>query len=93
MKKSKAARIRSYIAAGKTPKQVAELVGVTPQYVHGILHIDRKKAGLTKRGPGRPKKISVLDPSPVGEWTLTAQYTPPRLTWKQRFSALFLGRV
>lgn len=99
-KQSKAARIRKYLAQGKSAKEVAALVGVKPQYVHGVTYYEKKKALAPKRKPGRPRKVLVeaitpkeAEMMPVGGWTLTAKYEAPRLTWRQRMSALFTGRI
>lgn len=96
--KSKAEKIRKYLAQGKTAREIANSIGVKPQYVHSIMYNLRRKNGVPKLGPGRPRKNAVTpieekDIPSAGNWTLTAHYTAPRLSWKQRFSALFTGRI
>lgn len=92
-KQSKAARIRKYLAQGKSAKEIAALVGVKPQYVHGVLYYEKKRASRPIVKRGRPLKVAPEAVPPVGQWTLTANYKEPKLTWKQRISALFTGKV
>lgn len=102
-KQSKAARIRKYLAQGKSAKETAALVGVKPQYVHGVQYYEKKRAGNPRGKPGRPKKVRfetapisidvTKEPPYVGGWTITAKHVSPKLTWRQRFFALFTGKV
>lgn len=101
-KQSKAAQIRALLAQGKTPQEVAKIVGVKTPYVYGVQYYERKRAqpAAPKRKPGRPRKVRVeaitpqeAETLPVGNWTITAKYDEPRLTWRQRLRALFTGRV
>jgi hypothetical protein len=51
---SNAQRIRTLLAEGKTPMQIAMILGIKQQYVYVVKH-DMKKKAAVKRGPGRPK--------------------------------------
>ena len=52
---TRAQQIRTMLAEGMKPRQVAEKLGIKPQYVYDI----RSKAGLTKRVKRRAKPVAV----------------------------------
>lgn len=52
---TKAQQIRNLLAEGLSPKQVAEKLGMKPQYIYDI----RSKAGLSKRVKRRAKPVAV----------------------------------
>lgn len=55
---SRAQRIRELLSEGKTPDQIAMLLGVKRQYIYVVKHATKKKAKPpvpVKRKPGRPK--------------------------------------
>ena len=82
MRKSKAQTIRSLLTQGKTAKEIAALIGVTPQYVYGIRHDEKKKRTMKVRKYVRKEQPASNPPLPA-----------PKLTLRQRFMALFTGRV
>lgn len=51
---TRAQQIRTMLNEGMKPKQVAEKLGIKPQYVYDI----RSKAGLTKRVKRRAKPVA-----------------------------------
>jgi hypothetical protein len=103
-KQTKADRVRELDRAGFTVKQIAAKVGCPVSYVYTVRYMDRKEAKAeptapVKRGPGRPKG-SKNKRSNVGTGITTAPgpvifepFKPAPLTLKQRFMALFTGRV
>ena len=58
---NKAKRIRTMLAKGKTPTEIAKALGVLPQYVYSVRAYEKKntekaKGTVINRKPGRPKK-------------------------------------
>lgn len=107
-KQTKADRVRELDRAGFTVKQIAAKAGCDVDYVYMVRYMDRKKVKAeptaptpTKRGPGRPKgSMNKAKRSSVGTGITTAPgpvifepFKPAPLTLKQRFMALFTGRV
>lgn len=66
MKKSVAAQIRE-LKDTMTVQQIAERLGVKPQYVHSVLYAERKKKGAVSTKRGRPRKFvtPVVEMAPV----------------------------
>ena len=66
VKKSVAAQIRE-LKDTMTVQQIAERLGVKPQYVHSVLYAERKKKGVVSTKRGRPRKFvtPVVEMAPV----------------------------
>lgn len=64
MKNSVAAQIRE-LKDTMTVQQIAERLGVKPQYVHSVLYAERKKKGAVSTKRGRPRKFTGLEMAPV----------------------------
>lgn len=92
MRKSKAQTIRSMLAQGKTAKEIAALTGVTPQYVYCIRHADKKKVTPKKIRAKAKAKAKPID-APIIFYPNQNPPIPAPLTLKQRFMALFTGRI
>lgn len=64
MKNSVAAQIRE-LKDTMTVQQIAERLGVKPQYVHSVMYAERKKKGVVSTKRGRPRKFTGLEMAPV----------------------------
>lgn len=66
MKKSVAAQIRE-LKDTMSVQQIANKLGVKPQYVHSVMYAERKKKGIVSTKRGRPRKFvtPVVEMAPV----------------------------
>ena len=96
--------VRRMLLGSAKPKEIAELLGVTPNYVYSIKYYDQKKAAKAnkpQRKRGRPRKVKVVQQpyTPVESATYPVYVEIPvpqpfsHYTFWQRLRILFLGRT
>ena len=72
-KTTQTARIRKALKANpdKTPKQIADSLGINPRAVHMVKYLDKKRATQKADVANKTPKLVVEKKAPVG-WTSTA---------------------
>lgn len=94
---SMAARIRTLLAGGRSPAEIAALLNITRQRVYVVKSADKRRAS-TKRKYVKSGLYSKKKPVAVTQQSFEP-FTPPPLratvylTWRQRMVALIHGTV
>ena len=97
-KLSRAGKIRKLLSEGKTPREIATQMKITPQIVYNIRYQMNKKGGIGALKPViNARKKAVVKEEPIPEFLRekipALNETKPKLTADEKSSLVFWGAI